>query len=335
MAINPVFFNPKELHVGVAVDTSNVGTAASSFQMIETDSVSYPTFNDTIYERRAGSGSGVVVDTGDIFVHQKGNVIEVSVSGLMTDTLFPTLMSCALGTGTTSPWTVGANLTSNPTFEHGETSGIDKTLCFAFNGAVANDNCIIPGCVVTSLTLSADANDDGGRMTFDLTAQSRTQVSAGGTTYGGSGASMTALSNDYVFLGDYSDNSSVDGLNILLKSFSLAIENPVVFGGFGGSAEEGSPQTYIRMVPELGIVFNGVAKYDTNLDQLWEDHRDKSSMGGVTLSNHGTPGTATRLIEIEAGTVEELSWDEGDYLGLSFGIKARNGSTNTFRVTHT
>ena len=50
MAINTSFFSSKELSVGVGIDNAAVGTAATSYESNESESLSHPTFNDVKIE---------------------------------------------------------------------------------------------------------------------------------------------------------------------------------------------------------------------------------------------------------------------------------------------
>ena len=89
------FFSSKELTVGVGLDATNVGTKfAGTFTQIESEGVSFPTFDDMVVERRGGAGSGIMTASADIFKYNLGSAIEVSVSGYMTDELFPILTCC-------------------------------------------------------------------------------------------------------------------------------------------------------------------------------------------------------------------------------------------------
>lgn len=348
MSINASFFSSKELQVGVGLDASNVGTVfAGSFTAIESEGVSPPTFNDIRVERRGGASSGIMTATTDLFHYGTGATIEGTVSGYLTDELVDILLPNALGVAEASNvYTVDGTSTSNVTFEHGDASALNKTLSFAYNGVSASgfdDSVVIAGCVITSLTLTADPAEDGGRMRFEANWISRTPKSIA-STFSATGSTMGAYSTSYVFLNDYSDHVKIANANVLLKSFSMTIDNPVVFGGFGGSGVDGAPQTYIRSVPEMAITVNPVVKYDTNVDNLWENMR--GSADGTQSETLTTPAFqmsdnatyndagANRSIRIADGTVNELSWDEGDYLGLSVTIKARGDASESFYLKH-
>ena len=116
MAIDTKFFTGKELQVGVAIDSSTVGTAASSFTAIETDSVSLPTLNDYYEERRGGATSGKFVAEADLFKYKPGAVHEVSVSGFMTDELAALLQPNAFGQAYAgSPGAIAVTIAANDT----------------------------------------------------------------------------------------------------------------------------------------------------------------------------------------------------------------------------
>lgn len=345
MAINSSFFSSKELTVGVGLDASNVGQPfAGTFTQIEGDSVTFPTFNDIKVERRGGSGSGIMTATTDMFHYGKGATIEGSVSGFLTDELMNILMPNVLGVAVSSDsYTVNGQSKTNHTFVHNATSALQNTLTFAYNGlGDSTDDCVkIAGCVITSLTITADPNEDGGRLKFEASFMSRTPMAIG-STYATSGATMAAYSANYIFLSDYNVHNQIGDADVLLKSLSLSIENPVVFGGFGGNATDGAPQSYIRSIPEMIITANPVVKYDANVAGLWEKLRGSGdgvqaetlTSPAFEMSNHATPASGTRAISITDGTVTEMSWDEGDYLGVSIGIKARGDSSSSFFVKH-
>jgi len=326
------FYSSKEITVGVGLDASTVGSPfAGTFTHIEADSVAFPTFNDLLVERRGGSASGTLIASSDVFHYTPGAMIEVAISGYMTDELFPVLTANAFGEAYSSSVISIANAdTSHTTFEHGASSANENTLSFAFNGIGGSgfDDCVvIPGCVITSLELTADPNEDGGRMKFSLTATSRTPL-AQGSTFSTTASTMGSHSTNYTFLGDFSDHTKVNGQTAILKSFAMTVENPVVFSGNGGSGGTGAPQTYIRSVPEMVVTLNPIIKYDTNFDALWELSRNQGTSlttPAFEMSDHATynNASATRSIYIADASVQELSWDEGDYLGLNVNMKVR------------
>ena len=339
MAINAVFNSSKELSVGVGLDASNVGSAfAGTYTHIESDSVSPPTFNDVRVERRGGATSGIMTSTADHFVYTPGATIEGSVSGFLTDELHAILIPAVTGVAiSSSAYTVDGTTTSNVTFEHNDSSALNKTLTFAYNGVGGTgfEDCVaIPGCVVTSLTLTGDPNEDGGRMKFEASWISRTPVAA--NAYSTTALTMGSYSTAYVFLSDYSVHSQVGDADVLLKSLSLTIENPVVFGGFGGNATDGAPMPYIRSVPGFVVTANPVIKYDTNVDGLWDLARAATTLASPAfeISDHAVPASGDRAISITDGIITEIGWDEGDYLGLNVTIKGTGDTSSSLYIRH-
>jgi hypothetical protein len=137
---------------------------------------------------------------------------------------------------------------------------------------------------------------------------------------------MGAYSTNYTFLGDFSDHTKVNNATAILKSFAMTIENPVVFSGNGGSGGTGAPQTYIRSIPEMIVTVNPVIKYDTNFDTLWELSRNQGTSlasPAFEMADNSTYSSGNRAIRITDASVQELSFDEGDFLGLNVNMKAR------------
>jgi len=67
-----------------------------------------------------------------------------------------------------------------------------------------------------------------------------------------------------------------------------------------------------------------VVKYDDNVDQWFQESKELTPItsAALLLSNNATFASATDIgFDITAGVVEEVSFDEGDYLKLSATIK--------------
>ena len=343
MASNTSFFTGKELQVGVAIDATNVGTAASSFTAIEADSISFPSFGDYAEEGRGGAQSGRFIHEDDLFKHEAGSIHEVSCSGFLTTELQALLMPNATGiafVGDPDAITIvkEAAVTGgvNATFGHHDSAAANLTLSFAFNGVGESgftDSVILAGCVITSLTLSWDANDDGGRIKFALTASTRTKSTAFAAQ-----ATIGAYSTNYCYGTQFDTEWKLMDVECFFKSWSLTVENPVSF--LGGSdavttgAIAGEPQTYVRSVPEMAITFSSVVKYDISLDGLWAISRGTGAAATNASTNAVflTDAASDYIIHMEKCSIEEIGWDEGDFLGLSTTLKARNnGGTNIFK----
>tara|TARA_R100000353_G_scaffold155090_1_gene113880 strand:+ start:6831 stop:7874 length:1044 start_codon:yes stop_codon:yes gene_type:complete len=331
MAINTSAHNPKEYQVLVAEETT-VGTAngtGSDYVAIETESISMPTFNDLrVIEQRSGT-TGRVVNQNDLLSHEEGAVHEFSVSGVWTNDLAKILLENALGVEVSSNFITLASGYEHAAFGEGDTSsGAHNTICFHINGLADADTSAtgnsysIPGCVITSLKLSANSQENGGRINFELTAQTRQTISLAGAA---KVTGFTDFTTNYKYLSTFTEVKKVAGADCILDSWELSIENPVAFlGNKTKSGFEGTPEKYLRGIPNLDITSACVVKYDDNTDQFFQSAKELTPVtsNGLFLSNNGTFASADDLgFDMTACVITECAFDEGDYLKLSLTLK--------------
>jgi len=336
MAIQNAAINPKEFSVYVGEETT-VGTivSGSAFKGIEVESISMPTFNDLrVMEQRSGS-DGRVVNSGDLLQHEEGAVHEISISGVLTTDNATILLENALGVEHSSNFITLATGYEHSAFAHAAgSSGAHNTVSFLIQGhsAVASTY-KIPGCVITSLVLNANSQENGGRFTFDLTAQTRSTVSSAPAARENSVVDYTS---NFIYLADFSEDKVVMDEDVILDSFGLTIENPVGFLGnkLSGSFE-GLPEKYIRGVPNLNVTADCVVKFDSNVNDFFNLSRGLTvaSTNALFLSNHATFATGSAFgINIPRGFIEEVSYDEGDYLKLNTKVKMVDGGQNLISI---
>tara|TARA_R100001530_G_scaffold136294_1_gene116269 strand:- start:132 stop:1172 length:1041 start_codon:yes stop_codon:yes gene_type:complete len=324
MATNTSAFSPKEWRIGIAEEVT-VGTAPSSFLGIEFDSMSYPTINDLrILEKRSGS-TGRVLNEDDLFYHEAGSVHEFSVSGILTTALVGVLFENAVGVeqaanGSASYDVVVGTGHAPVSFLHGATSsGGHNTVAFQINGTSSpNSSYTLKGCIVTALTISANSDEEGGRFKFELTAQTRSPF----TSSAGSQGTISAYTENFLYLSDFTEDKTVYAQSVILDTFGLTVENPVKFLGnkaSGGNA--GLPEGYQRAIPEFKALANCSVKFDANTNDFINSWRSQSvaTPKGLYLANNATWASATTF-GIKMDNVifsEQPSYDEGDYMKLS------------------
>lgn len=330
MAINTSAINPKEFGVYIAEETT-VGTfATTGFQGVEVESISMPTFNDLrVMEQRSGS-DGRVVNSGDLLRHEPGAVHEISISGVLTNENAPILLESAFGVEVSGNFIELASGYEHTSFAFGAgTSGAHNTISVLLQGAAdVNSTYKIPGVVITSLVLSANSQENGGRFMFEMTGQTRCTVSSAPATRVTAG--LTDYSTNFVYLGDFTQDMVVFDTEVILDQFSLNVENPVAFLGNNSSGYAGNPQQYMRGVPNLNVTSNCVVKFDENTNEFFNDSRNLtvSSTNGLFLSDNATFGSATDFaINIPKAIIEEVSYDEGDYLKLNATLKMVDGGS--------
>ena len=332
MAFNTSAFSPNEWVIGVAEETT-VGNAITSYLGIEAESVSFPAVNDSIRntEKRLSSG-GRVVNEDDLINYEPGGVHEFSVSGILTTNLVATLVENAMGVETSSD-IVLVDYNHNPTsFLHGAgSSGAHNTVAFCIEGPKTgpNDSYTLKGCVITSLTLSANANEEGGRFKFDLTAQTRTPFST--TAVAQSTNTVADYTENFINLGVFTEDKSVNATSVVLDSISLNIDNPVAFLGSGTTT--GIPEGYQRSIPGFTATADCVVKYDANTSDFPANWRAQTvaTPKGLYLANNATFSSATTFgIKMDNVIIsEQPSFDEGDYMKVGCKLLSVSDETDS------
>jgi len=334
MAINTAAHNPKEFQILVAPEAT-VGTApsGSAFVAIETDSISMPTYNDLrVMEQRSGS-TGRVLNQNDLLSHEPGAVHEFSVSGVLTTDLIDILFPAAFGKAVASNFITLASGYEHTAFNFGaSSSGAHNTVCFYVNGlanadvttggGVSGNSYSIPGCVVTSFKVTGNAQENGGRLMFELTAMTRNTLTAIGAA---KLSGFTDFTENFQYLGQFTEDKKIGGQVVALDNFELAVENPVAFlGNKTSGGYEGCPESYLRGVPNLDVQVTATVKYDDNVDQFFQMQKELTPITSDALflsSASDFTQSADLGFNIPAAVITEVAFDESDYLKLTLTMK--------------
>ena len=341
MAYDTLALSPKEWSAGIIGETT-VGSAILTGSGMQINSISFPTINDQVrnIEKRAASQGRVLNDT-DLDYVANGGVHEISMSGICDKTSLLLMLENVLGTEFSSD-KITIEPGHNPDhFLHGAgSSGAHNTVCFLIKGpsstGAANDSYNLRGSCITSLTLSSDMGTDGGRFTFDLTAQSRYPFTS--TAAAQSGYTINAPAETYLNMGDFTGTTIIYDQECILDSFSLVIENPVTYLGM---AADGIPEAMQRSIPALDITANCTVKYDDSTDTFLDNFRTQAvaqpadltavanGTGGnaqcaaLYLANNATWASATDFgIKMDMAYIaEQPSLNEGDYMKMDLVLK--------------
>jgi len=276
------------------VGTVNGSTNGASMYRLDIEGVTLPTFSpNQEFEMRTGTGR--VAEFGSMFSSSKGVTTEFSLSGRVTMQDLPILMENVLAQAATSNNNLFevASGYSPSTFKHGDATGatvFNKTLTVMFVAPTAADSYQIPGCVCTSLQLSADMGTASGRYDYSATFSSRYKPVKSSDSVSGAIELSTNLGSTNMFLSDQSTKDmnimAVDGtdytsINPIFNTFSLTIESPSI--GLGSQGSDAEPEVFARAVPEMNITVAGSLKYDTETDKLLEAHRDGAQTSYMQL----------------------------------------------------
>jgi len=290
MAINTSVYSGKEFSVYIGSDET-VGTKDNSsngaeMYRLDVEGMTLPSFAPN-QEFEMRSGSGRVAEFGQVYSSTKRVTTEVSLTGRVELQSLPILYENVFSqaaTGSDNNFKIATGYTPG-VFEHGEATGttvFNKTLTLFFLAPTAADSITLPGCICTSLALSADMTSNGGR--YDYTATFSTQYQPIKGTDSVSGANeLTGLGATNMYLSDQTTKdfdiidynaaaNAVDSINPVINTLSLTIESPTQFLGAQGTNAE--PEGFARAVPEMSIVLAASFKYDTGTDKLTEAFRD-------------------------------------------------------------
>jgi len=329
MAANTAAFSPKEFTVGIA-EEATVGTAPSTFIGIEVESISLPTVNDLRITEARSSSTGRVVNDDDLFYHEPGAVHEFSMSGVLTTEALPVLVENAMGVETASNVVKVAYNHAPASFLHGVgSSGGHNTVAFHIAGVSAfNSSYTLSGCIITSLTLKAESGENGGRFSFDLTAQTRSPF----TSAAASASTINAYSENFLYLSHFTDDKVVNDVDVIMDSVGLTIENPVAFlGNKTSGTNYGLPEAYQRSIPDFKSMANCVVKYDTNTVGFLDDWRTQGvATKGLYLANNALWGSATTfgIYMSKAFINEQPSFQEDDYLKVNCTMQSVSDETS-------
>lgn len=301
-------FSGKQFSLFVAEDGSAssllagvFNDTASEYFRLDIEGVTFPTFNPT-QEFEIRSGSAQLASFDDMFVSSTRVINEFTISGRLDVNAKKILLQNALSTASSSVASTDSgdadgNNTSiliNNDYQAtnialGTTAAaadsFHQTLSFYFAAPTADDGYKIPGCVCSSLTISADVNDAAGRFNYEATFQSASTpvkgafagLTAGATSISASKVFLTELQKQSMSIFDI-DSSGTDVSNItpVFNNFSITINNPRQFLGMQTVGGVIVPQVISSAKPELEIMFSGGIKYDGDTDNLIEAHRDSA-----------------------------------------------------------
>tara|TARA_R100000664_G_C2745205_1_gene133075 strand:- start:140 stop:1144 length:1005 start_codon:yes stop_codon:yes gene_type:complete len=321
MALDGAGYSASQFKMAIKAETT-IGTAiVSSMNLLNIDAITFPTITPTqVLDVRSGDGRTAKV--ADAYISEKHTIKEISFSGYADQTTLPILLQAITTTAQgSSPdsYDVAFNYTP-PELQIGASASTNtKTFTVAFISPEAGDDhsIVFKGCVLSSLSISADMGTESGRVTMSGTFQTASTPSYGQ----GAPSSPTVFSANNYFLTDMHTTRKVAGIsNCVIASLTLNIENPRNFLGFNGSTAE--PESIISAVPEININLDASIKYDDNTAGLASTFKAGTSVA-TELSNHGTWTSASTFgIKIDYGKITALTMSENSAMFHDVSIKA-------------
>tara|TARA_A100001515_G_C4584952_1_gene214186 strand:+ start:1115 stop:2131 length:1017 start_codon:yes stop_codon:yes gene_type:complete len=322
MAINDKAYSPKQFSFLVAeqddwgtINPDSSGSPDNSWLAVDVDSVGSPSLNlNQVLEPRNGSR---ILQATDFFQDKLNKVIEVSVSGTATTEVLDLLLG-NITQGDTVPYLItsaGAvqnmsSATSNQT--------ANQLLSIAYKSPASGHAIGLKDCFCTSISFNGDAGTEGGRIKFSATFKTGSLPVMNQADI----AIDTAISsnNYYMSSWDADDRIIAGHSNVLVNSFTLNVENDVVFAGLTSTGFESASR-----VGEVSATADFNVKYDDNTDVMLENMHDQAtgaSEGATLMATDATPSDGEFEFKFAGSVITSAALSEGDMMALDVSVKA-------------
>ena len=334
MAISGTAYDPKLFQFLVAeqddfgtINPTSSGSPDNTYVALDIDSIGSPTLgiNQTLDVR---SGSRVLLDSS-FFQDNIASVKEISVSGTATTEGLDLLLShFTLDTG--APYEIASNVATS-SYSTGTTNQTSQQiLSIVMKSAAPDSDLAFKDCFLTSLTLNGDAGTEGGRIKFSATFQTGTKLGSGVLTNASFAADTAVTANDYFMSSFDADDRIIAGVsNAVVSSFSLTVDNPVVFSGITSTGYE-----QVTRSGEISATASFSILYDNNYLDMFERFNTTQVAGsstGQTLLNHQAAlADGSFGFDIPRSIITNVAFNEGDTMMLDVEVKALGNGSNKF-----
>ena len=313
--------SPKEFMLGFiaedAVGTAETPATDNKVQLINIDSISAPSLN-TEMVADVRSGDGRTAKASDVYVNNKLQKREISFSGIADYNTLPKLLQGVMSVAENSSddrYDIPYNY-SPPDLKHG-TVGSSNANQYTFTvfliSPETSGTLIFPGCTVESLTISGDMGTESGRMKMEGSFVTAYKP----TLQGGADVISTkrnSYSTDYYYLTDMETHNLCSVSDVVMSSFSCAVENPTEYMGFQGANPD--PEVIARAIPEISASWEASFKYDSDSKDLFNSY-ESGTNAPLTLTDSG----GNISFSATNGRLTSVSLDEGAAMFVSVGVK--------------
>ena len=271
MAINANAYSPKQFSFLIAqqddwgtINPDSSGSPDNAWLAVDVDSIGSPSLNlNQVLEPRSGSR---VLQATDFYQEKLVRVIEMSVSGTATTEVLDLLLG-NITQGDTVPYLItSAGAVQNMTSAT-ENQTANQLLSVAYKIPASGHAIGLKDVFCTSISFNADAGTEGGRIKFSATFKTG---SAPIMNQADIAIDTVISSNNYYMSSWDADDRIIAGhSNVLVNSFTLNIENDVVFAGPCSTGYESASR-----VGEVSATADFNIKYDDNTDVMFENFTD-------------------------------------------------------------
>jgi len=312
-------FSPKDFKAWVIEETTTGTAITTGMLQLDVDSVAMPSLNvgQNLTPR---SSIGRVLHTNDFFQDNVVRATEVSLSGTYhNDTGHILLMQSACGVALASTVADVAIPTASSTVsgKYKEEDG-DKTFTLVLAPPDTDDgyNIVMPGCLCTSFSISAEAGSDSGLYKWSATISSGQQpdtantATEAGTVYSAAPYSINTLTAA----------TTVNSIpSTILSGFSVTIDSPAVYSGFSATG-----YAAFARAPELSVTATAKVKYDSVTRPILNNFNTQSVADEAGMFTMTQATDTDCSIAIAGGVLTNVALSEGDIMMLDVEIKALN-----------
>jgi len=321
-------FSPKEWKVGIVSDATNAGASGigETMNQLDVDSIGFPSLNVT-QKLDVRSGVGRTFKDEDFFQDNILRASEISLSGTLHNDTGHKLLAQNICNDVTTDIAVASGFSPASQKYGAAITNAASSLTVVFQPSDITNQVGLEffGCVVTAFSINAETNTDGGQYKWSATLQTGMKPDLGSMAE----PTITAYTNTDIPLLSSSSGHKVLNVDVILNSFSVALENPAVFTGVASGGYE-----VVSRGAEMAVSVEAQVKYDGNTKGFINSFDTQSSAQSgdmFVITNNNAFG-----VNVQNGIFTNVALSEGDIMMLDCSIKSVDDGTDalvTFDVS--
>ena len=325
MAISTASYSSSAFKIAIA-EQDAFGTITPSggnaYHALDVDSISSPSLNlNQVMDVRSGSR---VLQTTDFFHTKVGAIAEISVSGTATTNALDILLENMMGEAEGSASGVYSFLSnaSAQSVGSGDSSQAGTLISISVISPISAMDLGFKDCVVTALSLSGEAGNEGGRIKFSATFKTGSAVDATQVTgVGAVDTAFTAASENYTMNSWTAGYRQLVGVaDLVMSSFTLNLTNDANFLGLVSTGYE-----TISRAGEFSATLDATVKYDDKVQAFFENFQDQvtgASEGATLLNNDSSLTDGAFGISMPASVMTNVAFNEQAMMMMDVSVKA-------------
>ena len=308
-------FSPKEWKVGIVSDATNAGATGigSTMNQLDVDSIGFPTLNVN-QKLDVRSGASRTFKDEDFFQENALRAVEISLSGTLHVDAGHKLLAQNIANDVSGDIAVATGFTAASQKYGAAVTNAASSLTLVMQPSDTTHQQALEffGCVVTSFSITAEAGTDGGQYKWSATLMTGKKPDLASTasptiTAYGNSTTIPKLSG--------SSGHKVFNTDVIMSSFTTAIESPAIFTGVASDGFE-----VVSRGAEIAVTAEAQVKYDGNTKGFinsFDTQTAALSGNMLVITNDANFG-----VDIQNGVFTDVALSEGDLMMLDCSIKS-------------